>query len=189
MNSAIIFLSLMLIFFAIMLVIKIKIKFDLYENYLQIEIYLYGMKVLKIYISLIGLYYQINNSKKLKTINLVIKKEDEYFVMQIKKSIIDKLYFDDVFLVSKIGIKDASTSVLIVAFLNTLLSRASTKIYSTDSDIRLYFKNDVDFLNKKIFIDASIKVYFTIFDLVFAIILSFYKRGKYVKERNKQKYW
>ena len=64
MNSAIIFLSLMLIFFAIMLVIKIKIKFDLYENYLQIEIFLYGIKVLKIYISLIGLYYQINNSKK-----------------------------------------------------------------------------------------------------------------------------
>ena len=109
--------------------------------------------------------------------------------MQIKKSIIDKLYFDDVFLVSKIGIKDASTSVLIVEFLNAILSRTCTKIYSTDSDIRLYYKNDVDFLNKKIFIDASIKVYFTIFDLVFAIILSFYKRGKYVKERNKQKNW
>lgn len=187
MNSAIIFLSLMLIFFAIMLVIKIKIIFDLYENYLYIEIYLYGLKILKIHISLIGLYYQINNSKKMKTINLVLKKEDEYLLMQMKESIIEKLYFDDVFFKSKIGIKDASTSVLIVEFLNILLSRISTKIYSTDSDLRLYYENDVDFLNKKIFVDASIKVYFTIFDLIFAIILSFYKRGKYVKERNKQK--
>ena len=187
MNGAIIFLSLMLIFFAIMLVIKIKIKFDLYENYVFIEIYLYGIKILKIHISLIGLYYKINNSKKMKTINLVLKKEDEYLVMQMKKSIVDKLYFDDILLKSKIGIKDASTSVMIVAFMNILFSRISTKIYSEDNDLRLYYENDVDFINKKIFVDASIKVYFTIFDMIFSIILSFYKRGKYVKERNKQK--
>ena len=55
--------------------------------------------------------------------------------------------------------------------------------------MRLYYENDVDFINKKIFVDASIKVYFTIFDMIFSIILSFYKRGKYVKERNKQKNW
>lgn len=187
MNSAIIFLSLMLIFFAIMLVIKINIKFDLFENYLYVEIYLYGIKILRIYISLFGLYYQINNSKKLKSINLVLKKEDEYLIMQMKKSIVDKLYFDDVFLKTIIGIKDASTSVLIVALLNVLLSKISTRIYTTASDMRLYYENNVSFLDKKIYIDASIKVYFTIFDLIFAIILSFYKRGKYVKERKKQR--
>ena len=64
MNNAIIFLSLIIIFLSLMLVITINVKFDLYGNYVCIQIKIYGIKIINIYISIIGLYIKINNSKK-----------------------------------------------------------------------------------------------------------------------------
>ena len=80
MNNAIIFLSLIIIFLSLMLVITINVKFDLYGNYVCIQIKIYGIKILNIYISIIGLYIKINNSKKLKTLNIIFNKEQEYLI-------------------------------------------------------------------------------------------------------------
>ena len=77
MNNTIIFLSLLIIVLSIMLVFKININFDLQENFLKIKIQLFNMTIITIRISIIGLYYQINNSKKLKTLNILIDKKQE----------------------------------------------------------------------------------------------------------------
>ena len=68
MNNTIIFLSLLIVFLSIMLVFQINIIFDLYGNFIDITIRLFGIKLATISISLIGLYIQINNKKKLKTL-------------------------------------------------------------------------------------------------------------------------
>lgn len=187
MNNAIIFLSLMIIFLSIMLVITINIKFDLYGNYVCIQIKIYGIQILSIYISIIGLYIKINNSKKLKTLNIIFNKEQEYLFLQMKKSIFDKLYFDKIKVDTNIGLGNASNSVLTVMALNCVCEKIEYFNKLNKSECDIYYSNKVNFVDDIVQLNTSIKVYFTIFDMIFAIILSFYKRGKYVKER-KRKY-
>lgn len=184
MNSTIIFLSIFIIFLSLMLTIKIKIILDLNNNKLVIMIWIFKIKVLTINISIIGLYYQINNSKKFKSLHLILNQEEKYFIKQIKSSIIDKLYFDDIILVTELGLMSASDTAISIGILNMFCVNLANKLFAKNSDIRLYFNNTPDFEDMKLKIDLELKVYFTIFDLLFAIIMSVYKRGKYVKKRN-----
>lgn len=186
MNNAIIFLFFIILFLSLMLVIKIKSNFDLNNNKLIIIIYVYNLKILTISVSIIGLYYKINNSKKLKKLQLILKPEDKYFLNQIKSSILDKLYYDDIILESKIGLGQASSSAITIGVLNQLSIILSNYLYGINRDIRLFFNHQPDFEKSNVSVDLELKVYFTIFDMVYAIIMSFYKRGKYVKT-NKQK--
>ena len=187
MNSTIIFLSLLIVFLSIMLVFQINIIFDLYGNFIDITIKLFGIKLATISISLIGLYIQINNKKKLKTLSVVFDKNNEYLAMEIKKNILDKLYFDDIRLFSRLGVANASSSVLFVSILNNICFFAKNKLKYSNKDLSFSYLNTVDFLNDNIIFNLNIKVYFTLFDLLFSIILSFYRRNKYVKKRKKRK--
>ena len=62
MNYAIIFLSLGVIFVSCMLIINIQIIFAPLENKLIIKVWLFRIKIFTIKVSIIGFYYQINNS-------------------------------------------------------------------------------------------------------------------------------
>lgn len=187
MNSTIIFLSLLIVFLSIMLVFQINIIFDLYGNFIDITIKLFGIKLATISISLIGLYIQINNKKKLKTLSVVFDKNNEYLAMEIKKNILDKLYFDDIRLFSRLGVVNSSSSVLFVSILNNICFFAKNKLKYSNKDLSFSYLNTVDFLNDNIIFNLNIKVYFTLFDLLFSIILSFYRRNKYVKKRKNRK--
>ena len=187
MNNTIIFLSLLIVFLSIMLVFQINIIFDLYGNFIDITIRLFGIKLATISISLIGLYIQINNKKKLKTLSVVFDKNNEYLAMEIKKNILDKLYFDDIRLFSRLGVVHSSSSVLFVSILNNICFFAKNKLKYSNKDLSFSYLNTVDFLNDNIIFNLNIKVYFTLFDLLFSIILSFYRRNKYVKKRKNRK--
>lgn len=187
MNNTIIFLSLLIVFLSIMLVFQINIIFDLYGNFIDITIKLFGIKLATISISLIGLYIQINNKKKLKTLSVVFDKNNEYLAMEIKKNILDKLYFDDIRLFSRLGVVNSSSSVLFASILNNICFFAKNKLKYSNKDLSFSYLNTVDFLNDNIIFNLNIKVYFTLFDLLFSIILSFYRRNKYVKKRKKRK--
>ena len=187
MNNTIIFLSLLIVFLSIMLVLQINIIFDLYGNFIDMTIRLFGIKLATISISLIGLYIQINNKKKLKTLSVVFDKNNEYLAMEIKKNILDKLYFDDIRLFSRLGVVNSSSSVLFVSILNNICFFAKNKLKYSNKDLSFSYLNTVDFLNDNIIFNLNIKVYFTLFDLLFSIILSFYRRNKYVKKRKNRK--
>lgn len=187
MNNTIIFLSLLIVFLSIMLVFQINIIFDLYGNFIDITIRLFGIKLATISISLIGLYIQINNKKKLKTLSVVFDKNNEYLAMEIKKNILDKLYFDDIRLFSRLGVVNSSSSVIFASILNNICFFAKNKLKYSNKDLSFSYLNTVDFLNDNIIFNLNINVYFTLFDLLFSIILSFYRRNKYVKKRKNRK--
>ena len=187
MNNTIIFLSLLIVFLSIMLVFQINIIFDLYGNFIDITIRLFGIKLATISISLIGLYIQINNKKKLKTLSVVFDKNNEYLAMEIKKNILDKLDFDDIRLFSRLGVVNSSSSVIFASILNNICFFAKNKLKYSNKDLSFSYLNTVDFLNDNIIFNLNIKVYFTLFDLLFSIILSFYRRNKYVKKRKNRK--
>ena len=166
-----------------MLVIKIKIIININDNKIIIMFWLFGFKVVTLNISIIGLYLEVNNSKKLKQISLILKQEDKYLISQIKSSIIDKLYYDKIIINTQIGLGNAKDTAMSIGIINILCEIIAQFLQLKNSDTKLYFNNLPEFENMKMFIDLEAKVYFTIFDMVFAIILSFYKKGKYVKER------
>ena len=182
MNSTIIFLSILILFLSILLCFRIKITLDLNNNELIVFISLYKIRLLKISVSIIGLFYTINDSKKIKPLRVILKPEDKYLIRQIKASIIDKLYYDDIVLISKIGLPRASDTAIIIGLCNYVCNVLSDTVVKKNLDTRLYYNNLPDFEKNNLYIDCELKVYFTIFDLLFAIIMSFYKRGKYVKE-------
>ncbi len=183
MNYAIIFLSLIIILLSIMLVFKIKIYFDLFNNYIVINVRVFNIQIVSLDISLFGLYVKINKSKKVKTYKLVFDQEQEYLIKQMKLSIFDKLYFDTIIFSSEIGLFGSDKSVMIASILNALCENIKCKLGAKLHDCDFEFENSVNFLKDELYMEMYIKVYFTIFDFVFAIILSFYKRSKYVKER------
>ena len=188
MNSTIIFLSILILFLSVLLCFRIKITLDLNNNELIVFISLYKIRLLKISVSIIGLFYTINDSKKIKPLRVILKSEDKYLIKQIKASIIDKLYYDDIVLISKIGLNRASDTAIIIGLCNYICHLLSNTVIKKNLDTRLYYNNLPDFEKNNLYIDCELKVYFTIFDLLFAIIMSFYKRGKYVKEnKNKQR--
>ena len=187
MNSTIIFLSIFILFLSLILTFKIQICFDLMENKILIKVYLYNIKILVIKVGIVGLTYQINNSKKIKSLNIIIPKEERYFLSQIKSSIIDKLYYDDIIFSSSIGLGDAAQTAIAYSFINITCSIIANSIYAHNHDTLFFYNNAVNFAQNNISFDLNIKVHFTIFDLVFAIIMSIYKRGKYVKETTKKR--
>ena len=181
MNNTIIFFSLLVLCLSAMLIFKIRLILDVNQNILLIVIRLYGLKIITMRVSLIGLYYQINNSKKKKTL-AVFNKNDAYLIMQIKKSIIDKLYYDDIVLESSVGVASAKDTAILIGISNAICNYIHNQIYLNNSDTNFVYNNLPSFCQSKVYINLQIKVYFTIFDLGFALLLSFYKRGKYVKQ-------
>lgn len=182
MTSTIIFLSMFLSIASFMLIIKININFDLKNYFLIIEIKVFSLKIITIKIDLIFLRYKINNSKYYKSLDLIINKEQEYLILQIKNSILDKLYYDDIKFSSSINMGDCALTANIIGVLD-LLCILFDELFFQKIDIRFIFKNRAEFIEKENNIKIFLKVYFTIFDMIFAIIMSFYKRGKYVKKR------
>jgi len=182
MNNTIIFLSILILFLSAMLIIKIDLDFDINQNIIIIKIRLYNIKFLVIKISLIGLYYQINNSKKLKKIKLIDKK-DLYLIKQIKKSVFDKLYYDNIALKTEFGLISAKDTALIIASTNILCEYINNYIKLKNTDTFVQYENMPNFIQNKIKINLQLKVYFTIFDMLFAVIISFIKRGQYVKQK------
>ena len=187
MNTAIIFLSFFILFISLMLEIKITINFDLWANKLIIKIYLFNIRIIKLNIYIIGFYYKINNSKKLKKIKLYLTPEEEYLILQIKKSVIDKLYYDELKLDGKIGLKSASDTAILSGVICLICNIFESLLKSKNYDSDFYYKIDQSYVSRAFEFYFSMKVFFTIFDLIFAIIMSFYKRGKYAKERKKQR--
>lgn len=186
MNTAIIFLSIFILVISLMLEIKVDINFDLWANKLIIKIYLFNIRIIQIKVFIIGFYYQINNSKKLKKLNLFLTKEEEYLIIQIKKSVIDKLYYDKLELSGDLGLKSASDTAILSGIIYMLCSVFENILKLKNTDSEFEYSVSQNYVNRVIAFHFSAKVYFTIFDLIFAVILSFYKRGKYAKQRQKE---
>jgi len=187
MNSTIIFLSLFFIILSLMLVFKIKIYFNLFSNKCVVIIYLYKLRIITIEINLIGLTFKINNSKKTNKFSLILTKEQEYFIKQIKSTILDKLYYDDISINLKIGTSNAFSSSIASGTIDTFVSMISSKLFYINKDLDLYYERNCLFDKLELVLDMDIKVYFTIFDLIFAIIISLYKRGNYAKQRKRSR--
>lgn len=187
MDSTIIFLSILLIVLSIMLVFKIKINLDILTNNCNIKIYLFFIRIVKIDINLIGLTFQINNNKNKKNIKLFLTKEEEYLIKQIKKTIIDKVYYDDIVIDYLLGLNTPSVTALSVGVINAILNCIKQKLLTINNDTNILIASNADFDGVNFKLNMQIKFYFTLFDLLFALVLSFYKRGVYVKQRKQHR--
>ena len=181
--STIIFLSIAIILIAVMLVIRINIFLDFKALILRIKIKVFFIKIVEINLDLLTLKYRVNKSKKEKQVNLFINKEQEYLILQIKKSILDKLYYDDLSLNTCIGVQDAALTANIVGSIDLICRIFKTFISVQRHSLDFRFSNTAEFVNESNQVTINLKVYFTIFDMIFALIMSFYKRGRYVKQK------
>lgn len=178
MYSTIIFLSIILIFLTIMLKFKINININYNNSTINILIFLYGIKVFKLELFLYGLYYKINSSKRLNTFSVIITKDQKYFLLQIKKSIIDKLYINNINISNKLntGLEDVDALLVSAVRLLCVFVNMNQSKYKN-----IQVKTYTNFTNDSTSI-IELFVYFTIFDLMFAVFFSLYKRGKYVRQ-------
>jgi len=187
MLGTIIFLSLFLLLLNVMLSIEVYIKLDVNSNSLIVTIKIFKLKIVTINIDIIGFHYSINNSKKLKSLSLILPKEQEYLIKQIKSSILDKLYYDSIEFVSSINNSDPAQTANFVGLLNIICFILKNYFLTMNSDLKIEYLNTANFIEKNNEVSLKIKVYFTIFDMIFALIMSFYKRGRYVKQKKQTK--
>lgn len=181
MYGTIIFLSISIIILSVMLVIDIDIKFDFNNLIIPIAVKIFGIKIISLNISIFSLKYTINNGKKHKLLQ-VIGEEEKYIISQIKSTILDKLYYDRVMIDFKLGIGDADKIALVVGLSENIL-RAIKCLVANSNDLDFEYSIKANFENKATNLNLNIRVLFTIFDMVFGIILSMYHRGKYAKQK------
>ena len=186
MNNTIIFLSIFILILSTMLNFKITLILDIDNNSIIIHVKLYFIQLITINVSLLGFYYQINNSKKLKKFNL-ISIEDAYLVKQIKRSVFDKLYYDNIVFRSNIGLSSAKATAITSSIIDVICNNFYKFSKNKNNSLDFEYYNYIDFCYSKIYFKIDLNVYFTIFDLIFALVVSFLKRGKYVKEKRKSR--
>ena len=162
-----------------MLTFKLCIHFDLNKNLFQVIIKVFGIKIITISIDFIGLYYRINNSKKVKPLKLFISKKEAEVLKEIKASVIDKLYFDKVYLISAVNICNPQITTQVLSCINIFCDLIKSTFLLKKKDVIFKYFNTADFINNNIKIELTTVVYFTIFDVLFATILSFYRRSRY----------
>ncbi len=184
MNNTIIFLSFLIIFLSLVVDTNIYFRVNLLDNKIYIIVRIWHIKILKIDIDIWGLYYRINNSKKIKKLSDVFSKENNYFIAQIKKSLLDKLYLSSLSFGSSIGLGNAFATENCVNLIN-LFCYDFSRLLSKDTDFLAITLPNYTYNNVVLTIDLNI--HFTIFDIVFALILCFYKRSRYVKKIRKQR--
>ncbi len=185
MNNTIIFLSILIVLLSIMLDIKLSLYLDIYSKDILVEIRLYSIKIITIKLDIFGLFYEVNNSKKSKDILDIFSKENNYFFKEIKKSILDKLYYGEINIDLVVGARVSSDTAIIGGSIFQLFNAIDSILSSRDIDFR--YSINPDYLKYNLKLKADIRVYFTIFDMVFAVILSLYKRSRYVRKIQKQR--
>ena len=165
-----------------LLIIDVSTKLDINSGKLVIIISLYGLKLIKIKVDLLSRTYTVNRGKR-KKLNLILKNDEKYLLKQIKNNILNKLYYDSVSLETVLNLFDPKLTADVIGVLYILYNISNFWLLSKNEDIELCYSCRADFnkINNKIRFD--LRVYFTVFDMLYAVILSFYRRGKYVKEK------
>ena len=62
-------------------------------------------------------------------------------LFQIKNSILDKLYYDDINIKTYIGLNDAKNTAICIGLLNEVMFLISNKLYLKKVDTRLLYEN------------------------------------------------
>lgn len=182
MLSTIIFLSIFIILISLMLIIDIRAIVDIDNNSIKVVFRLFRIKIITITIDIIGLRYRINKSKKIKSIKFIDLKEQQYIIKQIKKSIFDKLYYDKIELYSEMYVLSPDITASTIGVINIICQNLKSRILDYNHQTIVKYYNTSNF-NYKNYIQLDLRVYFTVFDMLFAIIMSLYKRREYGKEK------
>lgn len=186
MYHTIIFLSLIVLILNITLIIKVHLILDFDDFNSAIVLRLFGLPVFTIKINLNELTYKTNYSKKRRALNLILVKEQEYLIKQIKKSVLDKLYYDDIDIEYQLSIYDKCVMANVSGTIDLMMFYLQVYLKNKNNDTEINIFNKTNFIEHKNVINVDIKVLFTMFDMIFAIVMSFYKRGRYVREKNKE---
>lgn len=182
MYSTIIFLSIVILVLSVMLIFYIQVEIDLVQLIIKIHIKVFCLKIITININLLYMKYTFNKSKKTRNISLIISEKEKYLIKQIKKSILDKVYYDHFNIIAYLNIGDADKTAEAVGVIIGVCNVLNSIFISSKKTYDLSYEINGCFIENKNVISIETKVYFTIFDIMFAFIMSFYKRGKYVKE-------
>ncbi|MGN0961739.1 MAG: hypothetical protein ACI4PF_06065 [Christensenellales bacterium] len=94
----------------------------------------------------------------------------------------DKLYYDNFNLEITLNTFDPQSTALTIGIINQICSILNSIFIFNNKNYNLTYSNRPNFIENKNRIEFDVKVYFTIFDMIFAIVMSFYRRGKYVKQ-------
>jgi len=182
MIGTIIFLSIFILILSMMLKISIVGFLNVEDLTLDIVIKIYKIKIIKISINFNLLSYNVNNGKS-KKLKLYLQKKEKYFLLQIKNNILNKLYYDRFYIDATINIIDPAITANLIGNLIVILE-SLRQVFHMNSEFQVDYNINSNFnsLENNIMIDLC--VYFTIFDMLYAIILSFYRKGKYVKENS-----
>ena len=167
-----------------MLMINITFLIDLNIMHLNIDVRLFRLRIIKIDVDLLLNRFKINNGKY-KKLKLILKQEEKYLISQIKQNILNKLYYDSISANLMINTLSPAITAITVGVINQSFEILKFYLLSKNADMDINLDcsaNFSKFVNK---VKFDIRVYFTIFDMVYAIILSFYKRREYVKEKRR----
>lgn len=185
MSNTIIFLSLLLILLSMMLKINVVIKYRLLENKVYIILKVYGIRVFTIKLDVIGLFYEINDNKKIRKLSDIFSIENNYLILEIKKNILDKLYYARFDFSCDGGLGNVADTTILMSSINLICYDMSQYLDYKDIDFKYSTMPIYEYVDFKLSLD--ILVYFTLFDMIFALILSFYRRRIYVKKTKRQR--
>lgn len=165
------------VFFLIILIMpffaKVYISFDFLNNFGEVSLYLFCFKILTYKTKFENYKLMVYTSKDQKDIELQVSKKQMRFLKQMSVQLKEKIILKNISFYSKIGLNDAFNTALVSGSINSLISAIFGYIKNTKETAKINIVNQPMFNCKNFIIKLNASFFITVFDVIYAILMSF----------------
>lgn len=166
-----------IVFFLTLLIIpiftNIHASFDIINNLGAISLFIFFIKIIAYKVRYQNgqiIVFSLHDSKD---IPVQLSDKKLRFIEQLGVQIKNKIIVRSVTIYSRIGVRDACNTALLTGVVSALLSSFLGYIKNTKKSAKLKLVNIPDYNGSHMTLSANAKCYITLFDVLYALIMSF----------------
>ena len=166
-----------LLFFLILFIIpifaKAYISFDILKNLGTVLMYILFFKIISYKIRFQKGQIVVYTSKDKQEVELKVSDKQLRFIKQMSVQLKEKIILKNVIMYSRIGAGDASNTALATGLFNALVSCFMGYVKNTKKTAKMQIINNPNYNGYDLTISAKVCCFITIFDVLYALIMSF----------------
>ncbi|MBE7074421.1 MAG: DUF2953 domain-containing protein [Clostridiales bacterium] len=170
-------LPVIVVFFLLLLIVpifsKVYVTFDILNNIGVLSIYVLFIKIFAYKIKREGKEIILFTEKDKKEVQLKVSKKQLRFLKQLSVQLKEKILLKRAVFYSRIGLNDAYLTALGTGFINVLVSMIMGYVKNTKKSARMQVINIPEFNGQYFAIAAHVTCFITLFDIIYAFVMSF----------------
>lgn len=165
------------VFFLIVLILpifsKAYVTFDFLNNIGVISLYIFCFKIITYKAKFQKFKLVIFTSKDEKDIEVQVSQKQMRFLKQMSVQLKEKLILKDISFYSRIGLYDAFNTAIVTGLFSSLVSAFMGYVKNAKKSSTVNMINNPNYNGHNLTIAFKIRFFITIFDVIYAILMSF----------------